>query len=382
MLRRSAKVFAMTADDNRHPPGSASEYDVDRARMSCRLVYATVVASKAGDHNIRVLLVAAWFSRQKIQKRLEKRRSTCEHGWCIRFPTPTPAWPGAILLLAYLAASMPHPCGSPTTNRYQQPTRSVSPKRSTTLPLGQSIAFVAPGPSVLPSPRAFTCTFHIPAFVVGLPDRSFLFLYILIDSRDTLQRFLSFYSKDRIYRSCVFLRSPRRLRVHCYSNPADNTARLRLALRLSTPTTSNTNLWPRYSTRKLPVRRTSIFATRFPSSLALPPDSISPHAPVISTAFRHRPRPARLAVRRCSSSRFAAMLRPATPLAILLAGAFVLLLISVISAPIVKSIYLGEANDVVFGVFGYCPDKGDCSSVGLGYDNGMNPCSTARQAGA
>ncbi len=65
------------------------------------------------------------------------------------------------------------------------------------------------------------------------------------------------------------------------------------------------------------------------------------------------------------------MLRPATPLAILLAGAFVLLLISVISAPIVKSIYLGKANDVVFGVFGYCPAKGDCSSVGIGYDNGM-----------
>lgn len=65
------------------------------------------------------------------------------------------------------------------------------------------------------------------------------------------------------------------------------------------------------------------------------------------------------------------MLRPATPLAILLAGAFVLLLISVISAPIVKSIYLGQTNDVVFGVFGYCPSKGDCSSVGIGYDNGM-----------
>lgn len=63
------------------------------------------------------------------------------------------------------------------------------------------------------------------------------------------------------------------------------------------------------------------------------------------------------------------MLRPATPLTILLAVAFALLLVSVISAPITKAIYLGKADDTIFGVFGRCTgDK--CSSVGLGYDDG------------
>lgn len=61
------------------------------------------------------------------------------------------------------------------------------------------------------------------------------------------------------------------------------------------------------------------------------------------------------------------MLRPATPLTILLFAAFVLLLISVISVPIVKPIVLGEFDGVSYGVFGHC--KGDtCSKIEIGYN--------------
>lgn len=65
------------------------------------------------------------------------------------------------------------------------------------------------------------------------------------------------------------------------------------------------------------------------------------------------------------------MLRPATPLAILLFVAFALLLLSVLSTPIIKAIPLGlykpDGGDVNFGVFGYC--KGNsCSPIEIGYD--------------
>ncbi|KAH8907414.1 pali-domain-containing protein, partial [Coniochaeta sp. PMI_546] len=61
------------------------------------------------------------------------------------------------------------------------------------------------------------------------------------------------------------------------------------------------------------------------------------------------------------------MLRPATPLAVLLFAAFALLLISVLSTPIIKPIPLGNFRGVNFGVFGYCkPDS--CSSIEIGYD--------------
>ncbi|KAF1735678.1 pH-response regulator protein palI/prr-5 [Beauveria bassiana] len=61
------------------------------------------------------------------------------------------------------------------------------------------------------------------------------------------------------------------------------------------------------------------------------------------------------------------MLRPATPLTVLLAAALALLIISVISVPVTKSIYLGKADNTVYGVLGKCiGDK--CSSAGLGYD--------------
>ncbi|KFY63506.1 hypothetical protein V496_03917, partial [Pseudogymnoascus sp. VKM F-4515 (FW-2607)] len=66
------------------------------------------------------------------------------------------------------------------------------------------------------------------------------------------------------------------------------------------------------------------------------------------------------------------MLRPATPLTILLFAAFVLLLISVISVPIVKPIVLGEFDGVSYGVFGHC--KGNvCSKMEIGYNPSVLP---------
>lgn len=63
------------------------------------------------------------------------------------------------------------------------------------------------------------------------------------------------------------------------------------------------------------------------------------------------------------------MLRPATPLSILLFVAFVLLLLSVISTPIVKGIPLATFGGVDFGVFGHC--KGNsCSGIKVGYSTG------------
>jgi len=63
------------------------------------------------------------------------------------------------------------------------------------------------------------------------------------------------------------------------------------------------------------------------------------------------------------------MLRPATPLTILLLSAFALLLISVISAPIIKAIPLATYSGVSFGVFGYCQTTG-CSPIEIGYNTG------------
>lgn len=60
------------------------------------------------------------------------------------------------------------------------------------------------------------------------------------------------------------------------------------------------------------------------------------------------------------------LLKPATPLTILLLAAFALLLLSVLSTPIIKGIPLATFEDVDFGVFGYC--KGDkCSDLRIGY---------------
>jgi hypothetical protein len=64
------------------------------------------------------------------------------------------------------------------------------------------------------------------------------------------------------------------------------------------------------------------------------------------------------------------MLRPATPLTVLLLAAFVLLLISVISTPIVKSIPLASFDGVDYGVFGYCQGN-TCSKIEIGYNFGQ-----------
>ncbi|PKY04604.1 pali-domain-containing protein [Aspergillus campestris IBT 28561] len=60
------------------------------------------------------------------------------------------------------------------------------------------------------------------------------------------------------------------------------------------------------------------------------------------------------------------LLKPATPLTILLLVAFALLLLSVISTPIVKGIPLATYNDVDYGVFGYCK-SGVCTNIHIGY---------------
>ena len=64
------------------------------------------------------------------------------------------------------------------------------------------------------------------------------------------------------------------------------------------------------------------------------------------------------------------MLRPATPLSILLFIAFVLLLLSVISTPIVKGIPLATFDGIDFGVFGYCKGN-ECHGPQIGYPTGM-----------
>ena len=63
------------------------------------------------------------------------------------------------------------------------------------------------------------------------------------------------------------------------------------------------------------------------------------------------------------------MLRPATPLTILLFAAFVLLLISVLSTPIIKQIPLASFDGVDFGVFGFCQGT-KCSNIEIGYNFG------------
>lgn len=71
------------------------------------------------------------------------------------------------------------------------------------------------------------------------------------------------------------------------------------------------------------------------------------------------------------------LLKPATPLTILLLIAFVLLLLSVISTPIVKGIPLATFETVDYGVFGYCKG-GQCTNIHLGYTNGASGGSPIR----
>ncbi|KAL3475078.1 SUR7/PalI family-domain-containing protein [Aspergillus californicus] len=60
------------------------------------------------------------------------------------------------------------------------------------------------------------------------------------------------------------------------------------------------------------------------------------------------------------------LLKPATPLTLLLLIAFVLLLLSVLSTPIVKNIPLATFDNVEYGVFGYCK-AGQCTAIHIGY---------------
>lgn len=65
------------------------------------------------------------------------------------------------------------------------------------------------------------------------------------------------------------------------------------------------------------------------------------------------------------------MLRPATPLAILLTAAFAMLLLSVLSTPIIKAVPLGTVDGYSFGVFGWCHENNKiCSGIEIGYDGG------------
>ncbi|OXV06326.1 hypothetical protein Egran_05906 [Elaphomyces granulatus] len=61
------------------------------------------------------------------------------------------------------------------------------------------------------------------------------------------------------------------------------------------------------------------------------------------------------------------LLKPATPLTVLLLITFVLLLLSVLSTPIIKTIPLARFKDVDFGVFGWC-ENAQCSGIHVGYD--------------
>lgn len=63
------------------------------------------------------------------------------------------------------------------------------------------------------------------------------------------------------------------------------------------------------------------------------------------------------------------LLKPATPLTVLLLIAFALLLLSVISTPIVKGIPIASYENIDYGVFGYCKG-GECTDIHIGYTSG------------
>jgi len=61
------------------------------------------------------------------------------------------------------------------------------------------------------------------------------------------------------------------------------------------------------------------------------------------------------------------MLRPATPLSVLLFIAFALELLSVLSTPVIKAIPLATYGGVTYGVFGFCQDNGNSCTFKVGY---------------
>lgn len=65
------------------------------------------------------------------------------------------------------------------------------------------------------------------------------------------------------------------------------------------------------------------------------------------------------------------MLRPATPLSIVFLAAFVLLLLSTLSTPVIKSIPLASYQGVNLGVLGYCKEDGTCKGPVIGYSTGV-----------
>ena len=66
------------------------------------------------------------------------------------------------------------------------------------------------------------------------------------------------------------------------------------------------------------------------------------------------------------------MLRPATPLSILFFAAFVLLLLSTLTTPIIRGIPLATFKGVNFGVLGYCENNGNCHGPMIGYSTSMS----------
>lgn len=69
------------------------------------------------------------------------------------------------------------------------------------------------------------------------------------------------------------------------------------------------------------------------------------------------------------------LLRPATPLSVVLFAAFALMLLAVLSTPVIEAIPLAEFQDAKFGVFGYCKGSDGCTSIGIGYDIGSSSTS-------
>ena len=63
------------------------------------------------------------------------------------------------------------------------------------------------------------------------------------------------------------------------------------------------------------------------------------------------------------------LLRPATPLSVIFLVAFVLMLLSTLSTPVIEGIPLGSYQGYNFGVLGYC--KGStCVGPRIGYSTG------------
>ncbi|KAJ5918331.1 hypothetical protein N7454_010706 [Penicillium verhagenii] len=78
------------------------------------------------------------------------------------------------------------------------------------------------------------------------------------------------------------------------------------------------------------------------------------------------------------------LLKPATPLTVLLFIAFALMLITCISTPIIKGIPLATYKNVDYGVFGYC-DGDACTGIHVGYTSSSEfdlPSSTRKSLSA